>query len=276
VGGRLFAPRPTHIFYMSFRIVSYNIFKGGKNGFEQLAQSVCDLEADCIGLLEANGWGEENEKLLKSFSEITKYPFYYHAKANTNYDIVCLNKIKPKISTHITNGFWHAVLINVVETVEIGKVAIIFLHLNPKTEVERIKEIAELLVILKQYPSAIILGDFNSLSVHDPYNKTELLMALQTSHITKFGSDYLCFDTIKAIESAGYIDCAVEQKYFITTVPTTSNDDPMHAIPLRIDYAFVSPNLISYVKNISIKKGEMFNKASDHYPLVLDMSLTIL
>ncbi len=261
---------------MSFRIISYNIFKGGKNGFEQLVQSVSELQADCIGLLEANTWADDEEKLLKKFSQITKYPFSYLAKANTNYDIACLNKIKPKKSISFKNGFWHTILINIFTTVEVGEIAVVFIHLNPKAESDRVEEIKTLLAILKQYPHSIILGDFNSLSPHDPYNRAELLATLQTHHISKFGFDYLFFDTIETVESAGFIDCTFNQNYFVHTVPTPANNDPAHAIPLRIDYAFIAQNLIPFVKNVSVKNGGVFDKASDHFPLVLDMNITVI
>lgn len=260
---------------MSFKITSYNIYKGGKNGFEQLAQSVCDIQADCIGLLEANSWGEDNEKLLNKFSQLTRYPFFNFAKANTKYDIACLSKIPPINFVAIKNDFWHVVLINIFKTIEVGEVAVVFVHLNPNAESDRILEIENLLTILKQYPHAIILGDFNSLSPHDLYNQNELLQTLKTKHITKFGSEHLLFDTLTTLESAGYIDCGANQNNFEYTVPTPANVDPAHAIPLRIDYAFVSSNLSSFVKNISIKKGDIFNNASDHFPLVLEMDLTI-
>jgi endonuclease/exonuclease/phosphatase family metal-dependent hydrolase len=260
---------------MSFRIASYNIFKGGKNVFDQLAQAVSEIKADCIGLLEANGWGENNEKILKNFAKLTHYPFSYFAKANTNYDIICLNNLKPKNSTYFKNNFWHTALINIFQTNEIGEIAIVFIHFNPKTETERVAEIKALINILKPYPNAIILGDFNSLSPHDQYNQNELLTALKNKNITKFGSDRILFETITTIESAGFVDCAAHKNYFTNTVPTPANDDPFHAIPLRIDYAFATPKIIPFIKNITVKKGGVFDKASDHFPLILDMDLTV-
>lgn len=260
---------------MSFRITSYNIFKGGKYGLEQLSSAISELGSDCIGLLEANGWGEDEEKILKKITESTEYQFGYFAKANTKYDIACLNKNKPQISKSFKNGFWHTALINIFKTNEIGEVAIVFIHLNPKTEADRIIEIKNLLNILKPHPQAIVMGDFNSLSPHDPYDRNELIANLKNKNITKFGSEQLSFDTIQTIESAGFIDCAANKNYFAHTVPTPANDDPAHAIPLRIDYAFITPNLLPFVKNISIKNGGVFDRASDHFPLVLDMDFTV-
>lgn len=260
---------------MSFRIASYNIFKGGKNGLAQLTKAVSEIKADCVGLLEANGWGENNEKILKNFVQSTHYPFSYFAKANTNYDIVCLNKIKPKNSTDFKNNFWHTALVNIFQTNEIGEIAVVFIHFNPKTETERVAEIKTLINILKPYPQAIILGDFNSLSPHDPYDQNELLATLKNKNIAKFGSDRLLFEAITTIESAGFVDCAASQNYFTNTVPTPANEDLFHAVPLRIDYAFATPNIIPLIKNITVKKGGVFDKASDHFPLVLDMDFTI-
>ncbi len=261
---------------MSFKIVSYNILKGGKNGLEQLAQAVIGLEADCVGLLEANTWGEESEKLLNNFSESTQLPFSFFAKANTNYDIVCLGKTKPQTSVSFQNGFWHTALLNVFQTKEVGEVAIIFVHLNPKSETERVMEVQNLLNILKSYPHAIIMGDLNSLSPRDSYDQATLLKDFQNQHITKFGSDNILFDTIKTIEAAGLVDCAAYKNNFSFTVPTPANIDMAHSIPLRIDYAFVTANLLPFVENISIKTGGLFDKASDHFPLVLEMNLSVL
>ncbi len=261
---------------MSFKITSYNILKGGKNGLEQLAQAVINTEADCIGLLEANNWGKEDEALLKKFSKLTQLPFNYFAKANTDYDIVCLSKIKPQIFTSFKNGFWHTALLTIFQTKEIGEVAIFFVHLNPKSEKERILEIKNLLNILKQYPHAIIMGDLNSLSPHDPYNHVALLQDFQNKQITKFGSDTILFDVVQTLEEAGFVDCMSYKNNFSFTVPTPANIDLAHSIPLRIDYAFITGNLVPFLKNISVKTGGLFDKASDHFSVVLEMNFSLL
>ena len=62
------------------------------------------------------------------------------------------------------------------------------------------------------------------------------------------------------------------KKPFVPTVPTPSNEDKMHAAPLRLDYIFISPGLQPFLKDATILRTPLANIASDHYPLVVDFT----
>ena len=62
---------------------------------------------------------------------------------------------------------------------------------------------------------------------------------------------------------------------FVATVPTDCNADENHAFKARLDYVFVTANLVPYIVSASVIKDVLTNKASDHFPLTVDFSFNL-
>ncbi len=150
--------------------------------------------------------------------------------------------------------------------------SIFFVHLSPALEDDRLLEVQDLFKNVEKTSEAIIMGDLNSLSPHDPYDHQSLLKIFKNNNVIKYGTETLRFDVIKKIESFGLIDAATFIKYaFTSSTPTSSNKDMNHAANLRIDYAFLKNNLTQYLTKIEVVKNKNTELASDHYPLFIEL-----
>jgi exodeoxyribonuclease-3 len=146
-------------------------------------------------------------------------------------------------------------------------------HLSPVSEEARLLEIKEVLSRAKKFSKSIIMGDLNSLSPHDSYNTENLVKILKEKNIIKYGENVLRFDVIKEIENEGYKDVRmITGQAFIPTTPTPYNKDPYHVAELRIDYAFVSNNMLGEVKKYEVIKDKKTDYASDHYPIYIELN----
>lgn len=188
----------------------------------------------------------------------------------SGFSLATLTKTPPSSFIHITDGFHHALSGAVLTLPNAKTLAIVFYHANPFSEASRVNEVALLTAYLAQYSHAVVMGDFNALSPHDPYEERQTLAALQSHGITKFGEDRLTFAAISALETAGMVDAAHALGLpFTPTTPSAFNIDAMHAVPVRIDYAFVTSSLIPSLEDVFVVKDETTEHASDHYPVLL-------
>jgi exodeoxyribonuclease III len=252
------------------RIASYNILKGGKKQTNRIFKIVQEINPDICGILEAVEW-QNNKKYYKKNINNLGYKFFDVALANSKYNIAIFSKIPITIKT-FKNGIKHVVLKATIKSGPFKDFRIFFVHLSPVSENERLLEIKKVLKNIKKSGKVIIIGDFNSLSSHDPYNKKKLIEIFKKNKITKYGTNKLHFDVIQEIESSGLVDVSNHLKNnFVSTTPTSSNKDMNHIANIRIDYAFSTKNVLKYFKKIEILKNDASNKASDHYPLFIEL-----
>lgn len=251
-----------------FRIGHYNILKGGEDRIDLIIKGIKKEKFNICGILEAVGWHNNQEYFSKKFKEIG-FDYFYLAKANTKYNIVVVSKLPLKIEI-INDNVKH---VAIKASMEEKNLDIFFVHLSPVSEEERLNEIEIILNKIKEEKEVLILGDLNSLSPDDAYNKQALIDFFSQHQIKKYGDNDIETKVIDKLQHEDFIDIfKLFNKDFIASVPTLSNTDQNHAIPLRIDYAFVRGNsLIKKIASCKIIKNKVFNQASDHYPLILEI-----
>lgn len=251
--------------------MAYNILDGGKDRLYSILEVIKVENPEFLIINEANGFEKNENKKLKQFSEEIGLPHFklalsgeydYHTAIFSKHPFKEAKEIKP---------LRNAGIFALIET-ELGEISIAGAHLTPYTEDLRLSEID--LVINQQSKSLnkIFMGDMNSLSIIDGYNE-ETIRGFNDAQLKKFTTDgKFRFDAISKITSLGYIDTAVifsEQK--TCTVPTKINQDEAHLTNLRVDYIFVSNSLKNKVKRYSVVKNALTEKASDHYPVVVEL-----
>ncbi|OGY45531.1 MAG: hypothetical protein A2729_01960 [Candidatus Buchananbacteria bacterium RIFCSPHIGHO2_01_FULL_39_14] len=256
------------------RILLYNIDHGGKDGnnlfgrWPKLIQIFKDLRPDMAVILEAWNWRATFE--LKSFAKKTNFKYYFLSPSNTKHHLGLLTNIQPKKIIKYKNNFHHSVL-----RADFKNFTIFGIHLNSKNETKRIIEAKKIIGLTKKTKSPIVLGDFNSLSPQDDYNDKELFIELKRKKIDKFGKEKLEKKVIKKFITAGLIDAFKAfhpEKKIYYSVPTKNCRDINHLTKLRLDYAFVDQTIIDQVNKIKIIKNQTTDWASDHYPLILELS----
>lgn len=251
--------------------MTYNILNGGEDRFEFIIKVISNENPDFLVINEANGFEKDNNQKLNKFSEKIGLSCFklslsgeydYHTAVFSKYPFKEVREIKP---------LRNAGILAVIET-KLGEISIIGAHLTPRTEDLRLSEVNLIANQQKQYPNRILMGDMNSLSATDEYDK-EIIKGFNNTQLEKFTTDgKFRFDVINKINSLGYTDAAVifgKQKEY--TVPTKINQDEAHLINMRVDYIFVSDFLKNKVKNHSVIKNVLTEKASDHYPVVIEL-----
>ncbi len=253
------------------KILLYNIFKGGHgpDGADRMpliTRVVKESEADIVGILEANGW-DASDDLLR-LSQSTNLSHAFLSQSNTKYHLALLSKEKPLSSTSIKEGVWHSIIHAVIRA-PVGETDVFAVHLNPRTEEDRLGDLETLKKYIDPSRPAIIMGDMNSLSRHDPYPENTL-QNVQNAGITKFGTDTLRFDVINTLEEWGMRDVGMNRSDAeFHTEPANPHLEPHHIFPMRIDYFFVSKHFENTPMSYHVIRNHETRKASDHYPIII-------
>lgn len=255
----------------NLRIASFNILKGGEKRLKDISKTIKGINPDVCGILEAVEW-QNKKTFYKKFANNLGYDFFDLVIANSKYNIAIFSKIPIQMKT-IRKGIRHVIPEVIIKDGSYKNFHIFFVHFSPASEDARLLEVEELKKHIRKSSKAIVIGDYNSLSPLDPYNKKELLKIFKKNNIVKYGINKLRFDVINKIESLELIDATKYLKYpFITTTPTPSNKDISHTANIRIDYAFLSKNILKYLKKVEVVKSRVADTASDHYPIYIEFS----
>ena len=252
------------------KFLTYNILDGGQGRLPLIKQIVRDQSPDYLTLNEANGFSDHGNKILKQFAFDTGFEYFDIALSGQyDYHVAVFSKYKFE-NTIKLQPLMRACLINTIET-KIGLLSIASLHLTPMTEDLRHPEIDLVVGSQKGTENTILTGDMNSLSHRDGYPE-DMVEDFNETQLKKFTTDgELRFSAIKKIENSGYIDVAAElRKGDQNTVPTPMNKDKAHS-KMRLDYFFVSKSLKPMLVEYSVVKNELTDKASDHYPIIMEL-----
>jgi exonuclease III len=117
------------------------------------------------------------------------------------------------------------------------------------------------------------MGDMNSLSPQDPYDENVVLSEMHKVGLDKFGKGKLRYEVIKKILDFGFAD-SLKQFWanFEYSVPTVFNIDEAHFTKLRLDYIFVTRNLLPYLLKSEVIRTEETNQLSDHFPVAAEFN----
>lgn len=251
------------------KIFCLNMLKGGVGRMSHIQRLIKDLRPDICGLLEAVG-DKKRIIFFEKFAKKNGYKFYF-AKANSKYNICVFSKLELSVKL-IKKNIRHVAVQGKILEKNFKETKVIFVHLSPKTEDDRLKEIQEILSTKEIKNKTIIMGDLNSLSIQDGYNENILIKNLIKHSIHKFGDINIRFDVINKVIKNGFVDAVFyKKKKPVYTVPTSSNKDYTHAVKIRIDYAFVTKDLVKKIITAYVVKNRHSEKASDHYPLFLEL-----
>jgi exodeoxyribonuclease-3 len=255
---------------MTVRIATYNLFEGASGSYNRLVEFVRDAQLDVVCFQEVNGWQDGDNARLRDFTDKVLFTASAYGNSNTEFKLATISKHAIVGKTLHAEAFWHAALETVVQATPDKQIAVMNVHLDPWQEASRVKEVKRLLAAVQAGRPTIITGDFNSLSRQDNY-PPELLQQLQAKGISKFGANALEFSVIDCLLQAGFIDVAAAAGKMETTVPSDFNTDQAHEVPVRVDYVFVSPDLVPCVRGVETLKNDLTNAISDHYPVVLTL-----
>ena len=258
---------------MAITIASYNLWNGSKETYNRLVDYIKSQHIEVLCLQEINGWQDDNFSKLNDFMDRAGFTDNEYGNSNSEYKLASLTTLPVISKTVHQEGFWHCV---VEIHVKVGdkEIVIFNVHLDPWKEDPRVKEIEKILSKVDPTKLTIITGDFNSLSRQDNY-PPEFMDTLQKRKFYKFGQDALDYRVTDLLASAGFVDAAAKFNHMDITAPTPYGEAqnteavPVSEVPARIDYTFVSSNLVPLLTDFKVLKDESTDKISDHYPIMV-------
>ncbi len=249
---------------MKMKVLYLNLYEGvrERERFERIISFINEEDPDIVVLVELEGWMDGEDRKVDLFLERTGFSFFSFNKGN-----VALFSKKPLLKTI---GIRHGVM----KVYLTENFSFIVAHLNHRDEESRLEEVKDILENTNFDESSILIGDLNSLSPLDNYEEEQLIKHFKTINLKKFGVEKLRFDVQKKIIDFGLIDTVKRfSSSFEYSVPTKFNKDPNHAAKLRLDYLYVTPNLMSKLKYSKIIRTEETEMLSDHFPIVAEFDL---
>ncbi len=253
------------------RIMTYNILDGAAGRREAVVDTIRRADPDVLIINEANGFEANDNQVLHEFSAQIQLPYYHLEKCGDGwiYHVAVFSR-SPIVSVKAIHPVARGIVCFTLEHSN-GPITVVGLHLSPFSEAKRVQELAPVLPIVRQSSRLVVMGDFNSLPAQDQFTKQQL-----TSFSEGFQKKFALhgtaqYDVYELLQSAGLIDVAVTRDDLASTVPT-SIGDVTHP-PVRLDRALVSVDLASGITGYEVIKNAATRDASDHFPVVLDISV---
>jgi len=157
------------------------------------------------------------------------------------------------------------------------------IHFHPSNFQRRIEEAALLKAdvesLLEAEPRIVLAGDFNGFSPtdrahYDADTKLEpffKMLDARDSNARNLNQGRLDYGGLEAVIAQGYVDLVdhfrQEGDAFVGTFPSPLVSDEDHGTDRRLDYVFVSPNLLPSVESARILRDSQTDGFSDHFPV---------
>lgn len=272
-GSAIAAERP-------LRIVSYNILNGMKldESPEKSAfvSWVKGLEPDIVGLQEAQ---QLTQSTLEDMARRFGHPYAVLLKVEGH--PTALTSRHPIVNVRkVTDSMHHGFI-----QAEVAGLNVVVLHFSPHKYWKRREEIDLVLATMRSAPQRerwVVMGDFNAESPLDRemYADGRLIIDRRRAeeryatheNLVDGGLD---FEVISRALAAGLDDVVHEkQRGPLWTQPTLRFAETAgRNVPRRVDYIFVTRDLVARIADATIVKDPFTDMHSDHYPILLELKL---
>ena len=253
---------------MKISVLTYNIELGGRGRETEICQLLQEINADVIGLTEA-----DNPTFVSDLAAELKMEFAWERGIGDRH-LAVLSRFP------ITNSFIHKknpLYQGALETrlkVEAQEIAIYTIHLRPYPlwfyEIRRWQAIGALLAVIAQSPDVphIIMGDMNTVAKGDGFaiestgKPVRRALRLQFNHVWRLAVPRLLL--------VGYQDC------FRACHPhAAGNTFRLNGQFIgRFDFIFASPQLSPGLLNCEVVSNELADRSSDHLPVLTEFEIS--
>ncbi|MBB2150602.1 endonuclease/exonuclease/phosphatase family protein [Pedobacter gandavensis] len=255
----------------ALKIISYNVYNYFEAEADRKARFVTwakSQEADVIAYQElVNITASE----LKSLGEAIGHPYTALAK-ETGYSVGISSKHPITEVKKVIAGMHHGFM-----TAKIEGLNFVVVHLSPFSHEKRREEVTTITDSLERWSISkkiLIMGDLNSLAATDSmaYNRhdrlTPMLRSDSSSKISNANHGLLDYGIPAYFIQKGFLDTwTMKVKGFNFSYPTMVFGPVPDSAKERIDYIFVSPDLLKNATKPIIVKDAMTDQLSDHYPI---------
>lgn len=266
----------------SLKILTHNVWYGFTKKTEPRHADwlvwVKEQQADVVVLQELNEytptrlaqeaatWGHAHSELLKEDGFATGI--------TSRYPLTDVKRLR--------DGFHHGLL-----RCQIQGIWVYVIHFHPSNFARRIDEAALLADDVKSLPDAeprvVLAGDFNGFSPLDKshYDQDKKLVPFfqmldqRDPNARNLNGGNMDYGGIDAILGQGYIDTVAHFRSpdapFVGTFPTPLVSDEDHGTERRLDYIFISPNLLPNLQTATILRDARTESLSDHLPVTVTL-----
>jgi exodeoxyribonuclease III len=247
---------------MTFRLLTYNIQRGGTGRVDPIAQIINACSPDVVILQEAT-----RPDVVEALAGKTGMA---DARSFARQSLGYLSR------TRVVHAEWHRPRLSrhaFIDVVPEGSAVRIFgVHLSAVhaawTERRRVFELSALLasVATHQHGFHVLAGDFNTLAPGEDLDLRRLPPRLRP--LVWLSGGRVKWRTIHTVVAAGYVDA------FRARHP----DDPGMTMPswdphVRLDYVFVPAAFADRISAIDVVRDPGAATASDHLPVVADLAV---
>jgi exodeoxyribonuclease III len=281
------------------KVMSSNTLFGGETRFAALLAIYAAERPDLLVLQEGIDWGDRE---LSAVAEAVGVPFdeqhTFLAEASPRpsgrrFHLGLISRVPLRSALAHNDGFGHALIeatlpLSADATLEGPEITLFGAHFVATNDDARLREVEVFAELLAQRRAAgraahaLLVGDLNALSRHDPY-PADLEDQFRAAAIRKYGEPPR-FDVMDRVFSLGFVDTLglaegwrPSQRAGTAGAPRTTSDagvdqpwvtarrGPSHArVDTRTDYVLVSSSMRSWVRGSGvIDVGD----ASDHHAI---------
>jgi exodeoxyribonuclease III len=248
---------------MTFRLMTYNIWRGGRTRADRIARVINACAPDVVLLQEAT-----DPAIVERLAGATQMADW---RAFARQSLAFLSRrpvshaewIRPRISRHAF-----------IEIVPSGDELRLFgLHLSAVhaawTERRRMMELRALLRSVARHQDGfhVLAGDFNTLAPGELLQRDRLPWRLRP--LIWLSGGRIKWRTIQTVLDAGYTD-TFRMKHADDAGLTMPAWDPH----VRLDYVFVPHRFKERVVSCDVVRGVETETASDHLPVVADLLIS--
>ena len=245
-----------------FRLLTYNIMRGGHGRIEALARVINDCSPDLVLLQEAT-----NPALVDRLAEATGMAEWRAFKGQSlgflsRRKVAFSEWVRPRISRHAF-----------VQVVPEGERLRVFgVHLSAVhaawTEHRRVLELRALLRSIAQHQNGFhaLAGDFNTVAPGDSLRTAALPMRLRP--LVWMSGGRIRWRTVQTVLDAGYVD-AFRLLHPADPGPTLPTTNPH----VRLDYVFVPAPHTGRLLSCAVMRTAAAVSASDHFPVLTGFEL---
>jgi endonuclease/exonuclease/phosphatase family metal-dependent hydrolase len=268
---------------MKLTILTYNTLFAGRDGVDdRRAQAQIELisclKPDVFLMQEAKGFEAGGNALMYALEERIGMRGFLANAPRTGQNIAIFIRDPLKALSFEADGtnFHHTLATLKVKLPDSDRpLTLISAHLCPNGPAVRRREAAYLAVQAAPEAYALITGDFNSASPHDP--EPEGFDGLPSHHRARYlAEDLRSADrsVLAHLEAAGWVDVGhALDKEITPTVPTAAFVGTEFAV-MRCDYVLATPALAAGACHYEVIRTPLTDMASDHYPVVASFEVT--
>jgi exodeoxyribonuclease-3 len=242
-----------------FRLMTYNIYQGGKGRVDAISKVINACSPDLVLLQEATD--PSNVERIAAATGMADWRAFSRQSLGylSRQPVAFSDWIRPRFSRHAF-----------IEVVPAEGLRLFGVHLSAVhaawTERRRVMELRALLSSVARHQDGfhVLSGDFNTVAPGEVFDLQRLPLRLRPLVWASGGR--IRWRTIQTVLDAGYID-GYRFKHPDEPGPTLPTTGPH----LRLDYVFVAQRYSERLLACDVVNHPEAARASDHFPIVADL-----